>query len=236
MIVAYNHQYNYQGYGLRLKSIVKGVSRAVKPVTRFVTRAAPAAVGGLLIAGPAGAVAGAATGLIGGKNKPLKRLMYGLGAGSVLAAATPAMMKIAPSSKFVADVATNVYSSPIGSKLANLTYSMAFKNATSIAVQKALQQGNISELPQTEKDKLRTGMQLAALAQQKGADEQKISQILDTFFKTGDIEKAAAIMPAEKPAEVPAEKPPEMKISPASLALIGGAVAIPLVMFAMRKK
>jgi hypothetical protein len=218
--------YEYSGYGFSLKSIGK-----------FITRAVPAAVGGFIVGGPIGAAMGAATGLIGGKDKPLKRLMYGLGAGSVLSAATPALMKAFPSSGLVSKIATSVYSSPVGSKLANLTYSLAFRNATDIATKKALQQGNISDLPKEEKDKLASAMQLAAVAYSKGATEKQIEQTLDTFFKTGDAK--TAIESAGLSTELPTEKPVETKkpaISPASIALFGGMIAIPLLILAMRRR
>ena len=226
----------YSGYGFSLKSITKSISKAIKPVTRFVTRAAPAAIGGLLVAGPAGAIAGAATGFIGGKNKPLKRLMYGLGAGSIVSAATPALMKAFPKSQLVANIATNVYSSPIGAKLADLTYNMAFKNATSMATQAALAQGNIDALPNTEKDKLATALQLAAIAQSQGLPEQRIAQSLDTYFKTGSVEQAIQAGGISTELEKPVTAPAKAGISTSSLMLIGGAVLIPVLIFVLSKR
>jgi hypothetical protein len=229
-MITYEYSGYSSGYGLKLGKIFK-------KATKFVTRAAPAAVGGFIVGGPAGAAIGAATGLIGGKDKPLKRLMYGLGAGSVLATATPALMKAFPQSGLVANIATSVYSSPIGSKLANLTYNVAFRNTTNIATQKALQQGNISDLPKEEKDKLASAMQLAAIAYHKGATEPQIEQILDTFFKTGDVK--TALESAGLSAELSTEKPVKTgkpAISLASIALFGGMIAIPLLILAMRRR
>jgi len=227
--------YEYLGYGFSLKSITKSISKAIKPVGKFITRAAPAAVGGFLVGGPIGMAIGASTGFIGGKDKPLKRLMYGLGAGSVLSMATPALMKVFPQSGLVANIATDIYSSPIGSKLADLTYNVAFRNATNIATQKALQQGNISDLPKEEKNKLASAMQLAAIAHKKGAKEPQIEQTLDTFFKTGDVRTAlrSAGLTEELPTEKVEAKP---SISPASIALFGGMIAIPLLILAMRRR
>lgn len=123
--------YGSDGYG-RSKRRKKKKRGFFKKVGRFITRAVPAAVGGFLVGGPVGAAVGVSTGFIGGKNKPLKRLMYGVGAGGTLAAATPALIKAFPNSQLVANMSGSVYSSPISSSIARLTTRSAVQTASAV--------------------------------------------------------------------------------------------------------
>jgi hypothetical protein len=102
---------------------------------KWFARAIPGAIGGFLVGNIPGAIAGATTGFIGGKpTKIFKRLTYGLGAGSLLSAATPGLMKAFPGSQMVANIASGVYRSPlgIGSAIANLTYPTFFSTPNAV--------------------------------------------------------------------------------------------------------
>jgi hypothetical protein len=70
-----------------------------KKAGKFFARAVPAAVGGYITGGYIGAAAGTATGFIGGKNKPLKRFMYGIGAGGLTTGAGGLITRYSPGSK-----------------------------------------------------------------------------------------------------------------------------------------